>query len=604
MGIMNKMRERMGIVLIILVFAFVITIVIDWGGGGVGTFMGERDHVGVVNGEKIRINEFYQVYNQVLEQYRDAGMELDAQNTEMALQQAWETAVNQILWEQEIERLGISITDEELFNYLEKNPPEFLKSQEVFLTDGEFDYQKYLDVLYNPQGNEWLEIEQYLRYDVLPYQKLNDMITTSVAVDEQELMRAYVEQYVDFKADYVAVPVNKIPDSLISVQDEELLAYYEENKETRFKKEEQRNLRYVYWLKVPSASDTADVLADLEDFRQRHAEGEDFNELAQIFSDNQDEAVSGDLGWLSRDELRREYRAPLSSGKKDEVLEPVIIGNEFHLIKLHDKRTRDGKEEYHIAVLIRVLDPVNTYDYYAAEAEAFALDAESYGFAKALESSEGKLDTVRGGYTREFPYFSKLGYFPTLAKWAYRSESKDLSPVFENENAFVVAELYSIDPETHIPFEDVRANVQRALLVQKKAARSRELTEKIHKACLRGEITMEDAVLQYPPSEYKSISFRLANPPHPFASAPAFKDVVRQLQESEISRVFPAGQYGSAFVRLTDRSEIDPEAFQARAAALRDMLVNEKQQAAYQKWMEHLRDKAVIKDYREEFGLN
>jgi hypothetical protein len=42
---MNKMRDRMGIILIILVLAFVVTIVIDWGGQAVfGTFMGGRDH--------------------------------------------------------------------------------------------------------------------------------------------------------------------------------------------------------------------------------------------------------------------------------------------------------------------------------------------------------------------------------------------------------------------------------------------------------------------------------------------------------------------------------------------------------------------------------
>jgi hypothetical protein len=110
--------------------------------------------VGVVNGEKIKINEFYEIYNGVLEQYRQAGMELDAQNSEMALQQAWETAVDQVLWNQEIKRLGVHITDAELFHYLENNPPEFLKNQEVFLTDGEFDRQKYLNVLYNPQGYE------------------------------------------------------------------------------------------------------------------------------------------------------------------------------------------------------------------------------------------------------------------------------------------------------------------------------------------------------------------------------------------------------------------------------------------------------------------
>lgn len=604
MGVMNKMRERMGIVLIVLVLAFVLTIVIDWGGGGVGTFMGGRDHVGTVNGEQIKINEFYEVYNQLLEQYRNAGMELDAQNTEMALQQAWETAVNQLLWEQEIERMGISITDEELFYYLEKNPPEFLKSQEVFLTDGEFDYQKYLDVLYNPQGNEWLEIEQYLRANVLPYQKLNDMIMTSVVVDEQELMQAYIDQYVEFEAAYVAVPAHKFADSLITYEEAELQAYYNEHKDSRFKEEERRNLRYVYWEKIPSPADTADVLEDLQDFALRHEEGEDFNELAEIFSDNQEEGLSGDLGWKKRSELPAEYRQAVEKAQSGEMLEVLNIGEEFHLIKLNDKRKKDGETEYHVSVLIRRLDPMNTYDYYASEAEAFSLDAESYGFTRALEDTEGKLDTVRGNFSRDFPYFNKLGYFPALAKWAFRSKTGDISSVFENEQAFVVAELYSVQPESYIPFEDVRASIVRALMAEKKAERSQALAESIHNAYLRGELAMEEAAEKYAPAEYKKIKFRLSNPPYPFASAPAFADVIRHLPENTVSDVFSAGQYGAAFVQLLDKSEIDQEEFQVRLPSLRNALLQEKQQMAYQKWIDNLREQAVIKDYRQEFGLN
>lgn len=604
MGIMNKMRDRMGIILIILVLAFVVTIVIDWGAGGVGTFMGGRDHVGVVNGEKIKINEFYEIYNGVLEQYRQAGMELDAQNSEMALQQAWETAVDQVLWNQEIKHLGVHITDAELFHYLENNPPEFLKNQEVFLTDGEFDRQKYLNVLYNPQGNEWLEIELYLRQNVLPYQKLNDMIISSVIVDEQEIRNAYIDQYVTYEAEYVAVPLHRIPDSLAVYREEDLQAFYQKHKETRYKQEERRNFRYVYWMKVPSARDSAAVLNDLEDFAQRHREGEDFDQLAQIFSDTQDAGSSGDLGWLTREDMRSQYRTAVSKGKKGDVLEPLMIGDEYHLIKIKDIRKSGDKEEYRLSVLIRRLDPVNTYDFYASEAEAFLLDAESYGFSRALQDAGAPLDTVQGGFTREFPYFNRLGYFPALAKWAFRSKAGNISPVFENENAYVVAELYSVEPESYLPYESIRPSLVRAVVAEKKAGISEEAVIKLQDDLVHGAITAEEAPAKYAYAEYKKINFTLSNPPYPFAAAPSFPDVVRNLPPSGISAAFRAGQYGSAFIRQLSKSEIDPEEYQIRVPVVRDALMQEKQQMAYQKWIEHLREKSDIKDYRSEFGLN
>ena len=143
--------------------------------------------------KKITIKSFYETYNSALEQYRNAGIELDARMTESILQQTWETVISQILWEQEIDRLGITVSDEELYHHLEANPPEFLKTQEAFLTDGAFDYSKYLNILKNPQGNEWLEIENYLRSSVLPYQKLNDIIISSVIVDENEILQKLEE---------------------------------------------------------------------------------------------------------------------------------------------------------------------------------------------------------------------------------------------------------------------------------------------------------------------------------------------------------------------------------------------------------------------------
>ncbi|MDD3966647.1 MAG: SurA N-terminal domain-containing protein [Candidatus Marinimicrobia bacterium] len=604
MGIMNKMRERMGIILIILVLAFVVTIVVDWGGGGVGTFMGGRDHVGVVNGEKIKINEFYEIYNSILEQYRQAGMELDAQNSEMALQQAWETAVDQVLWNQEIKRLGLHISDAELFHYLENNPPEFLKNQEVFLTDGEFDRQKYLNVLYNPQGNEWLEIELYLRNNVLPYQKLNDLIMNSVLVDEQEIREAYNDEYLSYEAEYVAAPLHRIPDSLAIYSEADLQAFYQAHKETRYKQEERRNFRYVYWMKVPSARDSAAVLSDLEDFAQRHREGENFDQLAQIFSDTQDTGASGDLGWLTRENMRSQYRNAVSKGKIGDVLEPLIIGDEYHLIKINDIRKSADKEEYNLSVLVRRLDPVNTYDFYAAEAEAFLLDAESYGFSRALQDSNVPLDTVSGGFSREFPYFSQLGYFPALAKWAFRSKSESISPVFENENCYVVAELYSVEPESYLPYSEVRPSVERAVIAEKKSEISWQAIKKIQSDFVRGAIGIEEAPAQYPYIEYKQISFTLENPPYPFAAAPSFPDVIHNLQPSGISAPFRAGQYGAAFIHLLSRSEIDPEEYQIRIPYVREALLQEKQQMAYQKWIEHLRSKSDIKDYRAEFGLN
>ena len=594
----------MGIIMIILIVAFVITIVFNWGAGGVNTFMKDRDVVGVVNGEKISIKSFYEAYNAALDQYRDAGVTVDARTSEAILQQTWETVVSQILWKQEIKRMGISVSDEELYHHLEMNPPEFLRNQEVFLTDGVFDYSKYLNVLRNPQGNEWIEIEKYLRDNVLPYQKMNDIILSSVVVDESEVLQKFSDQSVIYSANYLSAPVQSIPDSLFTVYDEDLKAYYEENKDDLYKQQERRKIRFVYWQKIPSAKDSADVLYDLEDIKLRCTEGENFDDLAQIFSEDQTEGASGDMGWFGKTELRPEYQKPVFSARVGDILEPIVIGDEYHLIKVTDKAVQDGKTKVRISLLVRRIDAVNTYDYFATEAEAFVLDVESYGFVRAYQNVEAKLDTLNGGFSKEFPYFGNLGYFPALAKWAYRSEKGDLSPVYENDQAVVVAELIGIEPESYMPLEDVKTSVQRGVLAELKLEKSSELVKEAYGTFMSGGATLLDLSNANPYLEYKSFSSSIEELPYPFGSTPAFADVLRNMAVNSISAPFPTGRNGSVFIQLTGRTPIDEELYVKKHDEIKQALLEEKQQVAYQSWIANLKEKADIKDYRVEFGLN
>lgn len=604
MGIMDKMRQRMGIVMIILIAAFVITIVFNWGAGGVDTFMKDADVIGIVNDEKIKIQTFYETYNNTLEQYRNAGIEVDARTSEALLKQAWETVVSQVLWQQELKRLKITVSDEELYHYLEANPPEFLKNQEAFLTDGAFDYSKYLNILRNPQGNEWLEIENYLRFNVLPYQKLNNMIISSVVVDENEVLQRFSDQSLIYTANYLAAPAQLLPDSLFEVFPEDLQENYDKNKEKLYKSPEHRSIRYVYWLKIPSAQDSATVLYDLEDIVLRHSEGEDFDELAAIFSEVKEDEGSGDLGWFSKDELRPEYQNAVFSAKAGSVLDPILIGDEYHLIKVKEFKKEKNEKLAHISLLIRSIDPLNTYDYYSTEAEAFVLDFESYGFDKAYDNIEASLDTLKGGFTKDFPYFNNLGYFPALARWAYRSEVGDLSTVFENEKAIVVAQLIDIVKASYMPLEDVKSSVERAVLADLKLEKSTEMIRNAYKEFTSGNRSLKELADANPYLEYKGISSSIEELPYPFGSIPAFADVLRSMTLNTTSAPFQSGTYGATFIQLTGRTAIDDELYAKKHDEIENTLLEEKQQAAYQAWMENLKAKAEIKDYRVNFGLN
>ncbi|MDZ7725891.1 MAG: SurA N-terminal domain-containing protein [candidate division KSB1 bacterium] len=69
MAIMNRMRQNTKIILMILVFAFILTIIFSWGMGG---FEGRRQKgvIAEVNGDEISAKEYYDAYQQQVEQFR------------------------------------------------------------------------------------------------------------------------------------------------------------------------------------------------------------------------------------------------------------------------------------------------------------------------------------------------------------------------------------------------------------------------------------------------------------------------------------------------------------------------------------------------------
>lgn len=601
MAVMNKMREKMAIIMMILVVAFLLTIVFSWGGGGVDTFMKDRTVVGVVNGEKIGINEFYKYYNQMLDQYRQAGMNLDARTTEMVMQQTWENMVNQILWKQKIKDLGIEISDEELYYHLENNPPQVLQTQEAFMTDGQFDYSKYLDMLQNPQGNEWAQIENYLRVQVLPYEKLNNMITSSVTVDDHEVLERFSAENVMYSADYLAAPTRFISDSSCVIFDEDVTTYYNEHQD-EYLIPEKRFMRTVYWEKVPSADDTARVFSDFKDIKVRVADGENFDELAVVFSEVEEEDLTGNIGWFNKDNIREEYADAVFSTKVGTISEPIVIEDEFHLIRINDIRKTGDTFERNISLIVRKVDPTETYDFYSMEADAFLYDAEEYSFKHALKNTTGILDTVKGDFSREFPYFMTTGYMPSLARWAFNNDVDDLSKVFENDKAVIVAQLYAVEEESVRPLEEVRAQIERSVREELKQELSSEKMQEVV-ATRNGSINF-DLEAAAEGLEKQTVQFNLAQSPYPFSRSELFTDIVSSMDAGDMSKPFYVEGYGSVIISVTNKTAIDEDVYEQEKDKLKTTILNEKQNAAFQIWLEDLKAKASIKDYRSDFSLN
>ena len=114
MGTMTKLRDNTGVILWILVIAFGLIWTLQ-DSGAFETVGQLGNNIAQVNGEPITVEEFNRAVNQRIQQMeQQTGEPLSPQRRDMVREQIFELLVEDRLREQEMDRIGITVTDEEV----------------------------------------------------------------------------------------------------------------------------------------------------------------------------------------------------------------------------------------------------------------------------------------------------------------------------------------------------------------------------------------------------------------------------------------------------------------------------------------------------------
>ena len=132
----------------------------------------------------------------------------------------------------------------------------------------------------------------------------------------------------------------------IKVDDAEVRKFYEENK-ARFTEEEQVKASHIL-LKVPTDADDAKV-AEIEKkakqlAKQARAKGADFAALAKEHSEGPSAPRGGDLGFFPARRMVKPFSDVAFKLKKDAISAPVRTQFGFHIIKTVDRKRRQHQE--------------------------------------------------------------------------------------------------------------------------------------------------------------------------------------------------------------------------------------------------------------------
>jgi len=364
MPIMTRMRDSMPMILFGLLVAFVITLVFDWGMDYMGIRARGSDIVGSINGKEITYREFTDILKEFTDnQKASTGKDLTDAQLKQARDQVWQSLVTRELLKDQIAKFGIKVTDQEITDWVwGDNPPEDLKRNFVDST-GQFRkdiYEQFLrdpnQLLRDPEGvdakfgTKWLaSYEQNLR-DRRAQERLQSLVNASVQISEGEIEQKFHDQNVKYEVLYALFDANQlVPDSTVQPGDDDFLAYYNDHLEQQ-KVDATRKLKFVHLREAPSAGDTTDVKAQIDEIAQRARQGEDFIGLIYTYDENPD---SG--SYFKRGEMTPALESVAFSGKTGDVVGPILEKDGFHLLKVLEGRA-SNQEYVHASHILFSLD--------------------------------------------------------------------------------------------------------------------------------------------------------------------------------------------------------------------------------------------------------
>ena len=611
MALMTTMRNRMHIFLWAILILFLLSISIGGLVGGaniIDQLFGRVDPstaIGVVNGQKISPDDFSRAVSARLEQVRSSGREITDRDFDQARKQVWDDYIREILISQSIDNLEISATDQEVLYHLQNIPPPFLISDPAFQTNGEFDRAKYEQAINNPSGNEWAQIEQFMKDTYIPNIKLQEMVNADLIISDEDVWKSYIKQHVNYTIDGVHITTNTVKDDVEEPTEEELFDKYTDDIDD-FYREEMRNLEIVSWEKKPSSDDTSRVVDECEQIINQLNNGSDFAELADTYSQDPGNQVSpdsgkgGELGWFGKGQMVKPFEEAAFIAKTGDVVGPVLSRFGYHIIKVNDRRNENDKEEINAShILLKIEMGPNTNDALKRKSTLFSYDASDpkIGFSAALDSHQVAAKKITK-ILDETINLQNYGAFREAIRFAYNSEINDVSDPMQNDRYFIVAKLDSILPEGTKSFEEVENQIKNSINQERQFAQAEILAGK-----LRNELE-NGSTFQQLKDDYENIDLISGDTKlliRSFQSLGKSNYLVGALSKAKKGDLVgplktPRG-YG--IVNIVDISPIDSTDFEMKRDVIYDNLSNQKRNSNFQSWYDDLLDNAKIIDNRK-----
>lgn len=351
MSALEHIRKRPALVISILGLAlvlFIITAVSD----NIFSFFGDRDTAVKVDGEKLKYDKWKRSASQISEQMRQSGRDdVDfSYADEMALQQI----VDEELFNNELEALGITVTDEEMQDYL-FGPGSIasMEAQRYGFPSAE-DFYSY--AYSNESGSEtaralWDDMENRIRRQLMSAKfQLQLGAITANKLDA----KAYYDENKNVTLNVAKVDYVSLPNEGFDVTDAEIKDLYNKEKEAYRLDNEVRLVDYILVTPTPSAQDAST------------ASDEVVNAVSRLKTTPGTEAIAGNYAFEtsvhtgSAASLPASLRNAIDRIAADTVVMLSFNGSAYNLAKLLGAKTGIEKADVDFYITDNATLPVDS----------------------------------------------------------------------------------------------------------------------------------------------------------------------------------------------------------------------------------------------------
>lgn len=449
MAILNKIRQRSLFLILVIALALFSFVLADLFKNSSGFSSKSQNVVATINGVDIDRDEFMNRVENAQRQYGNSMSSTQAMNT------VWDQEVRKAVFEAQYEELGLTVERDYIRNLLSQSLGGF----EEFKNDaGAFDENKLNEFIANLKAIE--PETALLNGSPINYEAWTNFEANIAATGKEQmytnmvragLIGTLADGELDYKLEndnvdirFVQIPFASIPDSTITVSQNDIKAYVNKNKE-KYEVDESRDMFFVQFKEEPSLEDEEAVKNEVISLINGKVDNPTTTEIDETeigFKDTKDEstflaehsAVKLYDGFVFKSALPATIADTVYKMNIGDVYGPYKDANFYKATKLIEtKQVPDSAKVRHILIpfvgATRVDAAVTKTDAEAkktADSIYAAIRANRSKFKALLDLSSDKVSNENDG---EIEFAFTDSYAPEFRDFSFENKVGDLQVV-------------------------------------------------------------------------------------------------------------------------------------------------------------------------------